>query len=85
MGKVIVVFRVMPKGVEVNLDELEAEVKSRISPQKVERVPIAFGLQALKVTKLVEETEGELEKIENELKSINSVSEVDVLEVSRSI
>ncbi|MCD6403483.1 MAG: elongation factor 1-beta [Candidatus Aenigmarchaeota archaeon] len=85
MGQVIVVFRVMPESIDINLEKLEEEIKTKISPQKIERMPVAFGLEALKVTKLVEEKEGELERIENELKEIENVSEVDILEVSRSI
>ena len=85
MGEVIVTFKVMPKAIETNLDELENKIKEEIKPERMEREPIAFGLVALKVTKLVPEAGGELEKLENKLKSIEGVGEVEVVEVSRSL
>ena len=85
MGEVIVTFRVMPEGVDVNLDELEKEIKEKVVPQKIERLPIAFGLTALKVVKLVPEESGKLEEVENTLKSLPGVSGVEVLEVTRSL
>ena len=85
MGEVIVTFKVMPKAIETNLDELESKIKEEIKPERMEREPIAFGLVALKVTKLVPEASGELEKVENKLKSIEGVGEVEVVEVSRSL
>jgi len=85
MGEVIVTFKVMPKAIETNLDELENKIKEEVKPERMEREPIAFGLVALKVTKLVPEAGGELEKLENKLKSIEGVGEVEVVEVSRSL
>ncbi len=85
MGEVIVTFKVMPKAIETNLDELESKIKEEIKPERMEREPIAFGLVALKVTKLVPEAGGELEKLENKLRDIEGVGEVEVVEVSRSL
>ncbi len=85
MGEVIVVYRVLPDGVEVNLEELENKIKETIEPQRVEKVPVAFGLSALHVYKLVPDEEGAADKIEQKLKSLEGVSEVEVIEVSRSL
>ena len=85
MGDVIVVFRVMPEGVDVDLSKIKNEIQEKIEPQRIEEIPIAFGLIALKVTKLIPEESGELEKVEDILKSIEGVSGVEVLEVSRSL
>ncbi len=85
MGKVIVSFKIMPKDVDVNLDELEKRIAKEISPQKIEREPIAFGLVALRITKLVPEESGELEKIENKIKSLSGVGEVEIVGISRSL
>ncbi len=83
MGDVIVVLRVMPEGVDViedvkkGLDELE--------PQKIEEEPVAFGLKALKVTKIVPDEENFLEDLEEKIRSIKGVQSVEVLTVSRSL
>ena len=85
MAEVIVTFKVMPKDVEVNLDNLEKRIKNLIQPQRISREPIAFGLVALNVTKLIPDASGELENIENRIKSIEEVGEIEVIEITRSL
>lgn len=85
MGSVIVTFKIMPESVETNLDSLEETVKKEIKPQRIERVPIAFGLNAIKIVKLVEEKEGEMDRVTEKIKSIDGVREVEVLGMTRSL
>jgi len=85
MSSVIVTFRIMPESVEVNLDSLEKEIKSEIKPQRIQRVPIAFGLNAIQIVKLVEEKEGEMDRITNKIKNIKGVREVEVVGLTRSL
>lgn len=85
MAEVIVGFKVLPKEVGIDLDKLEDRIKSEINPERIQRQPIAFGLVALLITKLVPDAEGELEKIENKLKSIEEVGEVEVTGITRSL
>ena len=85
MGSVIVTFRIMPVSVDTDLDYIENTLKEKIKPQRIERIPIAFGLNSVKVIKLVEEKEGEMDKITEEIKSIKGVKEVEVIEVTRSL
>jgi elongation factor 1-beta len=85
MAEVIVTFKVMPKTVEVDLNKLEEKINFLIEPEKISREPIAFGLVALNVTKLIPDAGGELEKIENKLKSIPEVGEIEVTEITRSL
>jgi elongation factor 1-beta len=85
MGEVLVAFKVMPKTIEIDLDSLEKKIREAISPDKVQRNPIAFGIVAFNVTKIIPDASGELEKIENKLKSIDLVGEVEVTEVMRMI
>jgi len=85
MGRVIVTFRIMPESVEVDLDSLEKKIKEEINPQRIQRVPIAFGLNAIQIIKLVEEKEGEMDRITNQMKKINGVKEVEVVGLTRSL
>lgn len=85
MGSVIVTFKIMPENTEVDLDLLEQEIKSKINPQRIELVPIAFGLSAIQIIKLVEEKEGEMDRITDEIKSIKGVKEVEVISLTRSL
>jgi elongation factor 1-beta len=85
MGEVIVTFRVMPSDVSIDLDDLEKRIREAISPQRITREPIAFGLTALNTTKFVPEEEGELERTENKLKSLEGVAGVEVTGMTRSL
>lgn len=85
MGSVIVTFRIMPEGIETDLDSLEESIKKEINPQRIERVPIAFGLNAIKIVKLVEEKEGEMDRITEDIKKIKGVKEVEVIGLTRSL
>jgi elongation factor 1-beta len=85
MAKVLIVFRILPKNAEVNLDKIRERIINSISPEKIEKEPIAFGLTALKISKLVEDKEGEIEKVENELKKIEEISQIDVIEVTKCL
>jgi elongation factor 1-beta len=85
MAEVMVTFKVMPTNVNVNLAVLEGKIKNIIRPERIEREPIAFGLVALKVIKIIPDEGGVLEEIENKIKSIENVGEVEVVEMGRTL
>ena len=85
VGSVIVTFKIMPEGIETNLDSLENDIKKEINPQRMERVPVAFGLNAIQIIKLVEEKEGEMDRVTDKIKSIKGVREVEVVGLTRSL
>lgn len=85
MADVIVTLRLMPKSVEVNLDNLEEKVKNLIQPQRMQREPVAFGLVALKIIKIIPDAEGELEKLENKIKSLPEVGGIEITNITRSL
>ena len=85
MGDVIVGFRVMPKTVEVDLDKLESQIRERIKPQKLSREPIAFGLVAIHIVKLIPDAGGELDAMEKKLRAIDDVGDVEVTGMTRSL
>lgn len=75
----------MPKDAESDVNEMEKGIKAAISPDKIVIEPIAFGLVALKVSILVKDSEGQVDNLENKLRAISSVGEVEVVEVTRLI
>jgi translation elongation factor aEF-1 beta len=85
MGSVIVTFRIMPESVETDLDSLENSVIKEIKPQRLQRMPIAFGLNAVQIIKYVEEKEGEMDRITEKIKKIKGVREVEVIDLTRSL
>ena len=90
MGKVIVVARVLPEDPEVNMDDLEKTVRAALPPDieisKTEEEPIAFGLKALVLYLVMpEDYEGGTSVVEDKLSSISSVSQVDIVRVTRML
>jgi elongation factor 1-beta len=83
MAKVLVTLRIMPKDINVDIQNLKREILSKIKAN-IQEVPIAFGLTALDVFVLAEDKEGEMERIEKLLKEINGVGEIEVIEVTRT-
>jgi len=80
-----VTLRVMPRSVDVDLDKLEQKIKEAISPDRIQRNPIAFGIVAFNVIKIIPDEAKELELLENKLKNIQEVGEVEVTEITRSL
>jgi len=82
MGRVAVIFRVMPEGTEVDLDRLEQEIRKIPQVKDIRREPVAFGLVALKVLAVVPDAEGGSESLEKVLSSIPGISSVEVTELT---
>jgi len=85
MSQVIVTFKVMPTGTDVDLDKLENDIKSFVDSKRINREPIAFGLVALNVTVLVEDAGGQLDAVENKLGEIEGVGNIEVTEITRAL
>ncbi len=85
MAKVLVTLKIMPASAETSLDKVETEIKARINPDRISREPIAFGLNAIIISTLIEDAEGEMDKIENAVRSIDGVGEIEVTEITRTI
>ncbi|MFW9850330.1 MAG: elongation factor 1-beta [Candidatus Thorarchaeota archaeon] len=87
LARVIIVIKVMPEDVDVDLDNLIERIKENI-PEGTdvnahEIVPIAFGLQALKIRFSREEAMGGTDDIEEAIGNLEGVAQVEVEIVSR--
>ncbi len=87
MARVVMTIRVMPDGVEIDLDSLLKRIKKAI-PQgtdigAVEKQPVAFGLKALRMNLVREESKGGTDDIEQAISAIEGVSQVEIERVSR--
>ena len=91
MAQVIVTLKIMPESPEADLGNIESEAKSKIldfsqsKEIKVEQEPIAFGLKALKITFVMDESKGSTETLEQDIKSISGVNSVEAVDVRRAI
>ena len=75
----------MPESIETDLNLIEKTIKNEINPQRMERIPIAFGLNAIQIIKLVDEKEGEMDRVTDKIKNIKGVKEVEVTGLTRSL
>ena len=90
MAYVIVTLKIMPEGVDVSLTDLETSSKTLIEKyggrmQRVEKEPIGFGLVALKMTFSMDENKGSTDALEDQLKEITGVMNVEVINVGRAL
>jgi elongation factor 1-beta len=87
MARVVMTIKIMPDGIETDLDDLLNRIKSAI-PQgtdvgAVETQPVAFGLKAIRMNLAREEAMGGTDDIEEAISAIEGVSQVEVERVSR--
>ena len=76
MGKVATIFKMMPDSVEVDIDNVVEQIKSKVDVADVKIEPIAFGLKAIKIMVVTQDGEGGTEDIEKTLSDIDGVAEV---------
>jgi elongation factor 1-beta len=87
MAKVIIVLRVMPEDVDVDLDQLLEKTK-KVIPEgtelmATEKQPVAFGLQALRLRLGRDEAVGGTDDLEQAISGVDGVAQVEVEIVSR--
>ena len=76
MGKVAVSIRIMPETPEVDLETVKNEIAKKVQLNDAKIEPLAFGLKALKI--LVVVPDSSFDGLENEIRSVKGVSEVEV-------
>ena len=81
----------MPQSPEVDLPELEKKAKGEIikfcssKEFKTEIQPVAFGLKALVILFVMDESKGSTEELENMVKELEGVESVEVPDVRRAV
>lgn len=86
MADVLMRFRVLPKEVDVDLNEIVDEVKGSLKGASVvsySEEPIAFGIDALILDVKAKDEEGVPDMVENAIKKSSLVSQADIIAVSR--
>jgi len=90
MSTAAIQYKVMPEGLDVNLDKLKEKIKLKIETfesgvfSEAKEEPIAFGLKALIVTIALSESE-DSDKVEAALKEIEGVSSVEMIDYRRAV
>jgi len=84
---VVAKLRIMPEGVETNLDNIKKEIEKMVGEKakihSTEIKPIAFGLKALEVNMLFNDKQGGFQDIEEKIRKIPGVGEVETTDLNR--
>jgi len=90
MAIVVVTLRMMPEGVETDLDKIEQEASNLIkefggTPGKTNVEPIAFGLKSVDILFTLPEEKGSTEPLEEQISKLDGVQSAEVTDVRRAI
>ncbi len=87
MGEVAAKIKIMPSGMDVDLNKLKEALKkalpSGVRLHGFSEEPVAFGLKALMVVVKVGDIEGGTEKVEEAFSKVSGVESVSVEELGR--
>ena len=88
MAKVIAQIKIFPTETTVDLVELRKNVEKALpagtAVARFDEEPIAFGLVALVARVAMPDAEGQMDKVEEALKSVENVGEIQVVNVWRT-
>lgn len=80
--------KILPTGTEINLDEIAKKIntvlRDGITLSKYTKEPLAFGLYFINAEFALEDKEGQMDSLENSVRSVEGVGEFEVLGISRA-
>jgi elongation factor 1-beta len=87
MARLVARIKILPAEAETDFDVLIDNLKNNI-PEGMElkahaKEPLAFGLNALVGDFLLDDSEGEMEKLEDSIKKVDGAGEIQVITISR--
>lgn len=92
MANAIVTMRIMPEGLEVDLKKVAAEAEAKIDAfvgksmeKQISFQPIAFGLKAVEIMFMMNESLGSPDAVADTIATIEGVQNAEVTNVTRAM
>ena len=88
MARLLLRTKILPTGTEIDLENVAKKIgtvlKDGIKLSKYTKEPLAFGLYFLNAEFSLDDKEGQMDSLENAIRSIEGVGEFEVLGMSRA-
>ena len=78
MREIAVMIKIMPNSLDVDLDELNSNIKNTIKVKDSKIEDIAFGLKSLKILVIVPDEKNGTSIIEEKIKKMHGVKSVEI-------
>lgn len=87
MTRLVARIKILPTESDTNLDEiirdLPSQIPSGMELKRYDKEPLAFGIYYLLCDFALDDSEGQMDALEESIKRTNGVSEIQVISVSR--
>ncbi|WP_415283351.1 elongation factor 1-beta [Candidatus Nitrososphaera sp. FF02] len=88
MARLVARIKILPADADTNIDSVVQSLKGSI-PQGMElkghaKEPLAFGLNAVVGDFMLDDAEGQMDKLEDAIRSVSGVGEIEVMNISRA-